>query len=64
MIRHTTYRLKDHYVGFQRKDRSYTFMHWEHDGVSTTSKFKWSKFYEVLREYSAVGPTILVEWEE
>ena len=64
MIRLTTPKLKDRHVGFQRKDRSYTFIHWVHDGVSTTSKFKWSKFYEVLREYSAVGPTILVEWEE
>lgn len=73
MIRHTTPKLKDHHVGFERKDKSYTFMHWEHGSVSTTSKphstskFKWSKYYEVLRElreYSAVGPTILVEWEE
>lgn len=64
MIRHTTPKFKGHHVGFQRKDKSYTFMHWEHDGISTTSKFKWSKCCEVLRKYSAVGPTILVEWEE
>lgn len=63
MIRHTTPKLKDHYIGLQRKDKSYTFMHWL-DHTTSTSRFKWLKYKNVLKEYNAVGPAILVEWEE
>ncbi len=63
MIRHTTPKLKDHRIGFQRKDKSYTFMHWL-DHTTSTSRFKWLKYSRVLNEYPAVGPTILVEWDE
>lgn len=59
MIRHTS-GLK-HHIGIQKGDKHYTFFHWL-DHSTKTSRFKWLKYGSVLKEYKAVGPTMLVEW--
>ena len=63
MIRHTTPRLNKHHIGIQRNNKSYTFLHWL-DHNTATSRFKWLKYRSVLKEYDAVGPTMLVEWND
>ena len=63
MIRHTKVPTTKLCIGIQRKNNSYTFLHWpDHD--SYTSRFKYLKFSRVLKEYKPIGPTILVEWED
>lgn len=63
MIRHTKVPTTKLCIGIQRKNNSYTFLHWlDHD--SSTSRFKYLKFSRVLKEYKPIGPTILVEWED
>lgn len=63
MIRHTNLPSAKLQIGIQRKNNSYTFLHWlEHR--SSTSRFKERKFKRALTEYKPIGPTILVEWED
>jgi hypothetical protein len=63
MIRHTNSPSTELRIGIQRKNNSYTFLHWlEHS--SSTSRFKYLKFKRALTEYKPIGPTILVEWED
>mgnify|MGYP006949693490 FL=1 len=63
MIRHTHSPSTEPHIGIQRKNNSYTFLHWlKHS--SSTSRFKYLKFKRALTEYKPIGPTILVEWED
>jgi len=63
MIRHTHSPSTELYIGIQRKNNSYTFLHWL-DHSSSTSRFKYLEYKKVLKEYKPIGPTILVEWED
>lgn len=48
-------------IGTQRKNLSYTYLHWEHTAVS---KYKFTPCERVLsyHKYKPIGPTLLVEW--
>lgn len=61
MIRHTNYPSAKLWIGIQRKNNSYTFLHWL-DHNSETSRFKYLKYNRVLKEHKSIGPTSLVEW--
>lgn len=63
MIRYTRSPSTELHIGIQRKNNSYTFLHWL-DISPSTSRFKYQKFKKVLTEFKPIGPTILVEWED
>ena len=49
-------------VGIQKKNKSYTFFHWN-DHNRSASKYKWFGYSLPLKkEFNPVGPTMLVEW--
>ena len=49
----------DRYIGLQYSSHKYFFLHW-------SPKYKFSNFKGPLKEegFKAVGPTMLVEWNE
>ena len=63
MIRHIVSVRSKYHIGLQRKDKDYTFLHWLDHGTKT-SRFKWLNYTLVLKQYPAIGPTSLVEWNE
>ena len=50
-------------IGTQKKNLSYTYLHWEH---MTVSKYKLHNYGQSLsyHQYKPIGPTMLVEWNK
>ena len=53
------------YIGIQRPDKAYTYLHWEFEDKIKSNKHHFTKFSTFLENYSeiyAIGPNTLVVW--
>lgn len=53
------------YIGIQRPDKAYTYLHWKSVVLTDSSKYhftEFSIFLENFSEITAIGPNTLVVW--
>lgn len=53
------------YIGIQRPDKSYTYLHWKAKGMADSDRYRFtmfSAFLENYRDIHAIGPNALVDW--
>lgn len=53
------------YIGIQRPDKAYIYLHWEPEVLSFSNKYHFIEFSTFLENYSkiyAIGPNTLVVW--